>query len=205
MIYIFKICYVYIWIILFIFLIIRFVITLTCMAYVIMIDVESTFIFHRSVIYIIISIISISIRLNIFIRRVKLIWILVVNNIRIHLINIQIISRFLWLELRLFSIEIIDATIVEIQVWNGRNWSIIQMIDVVRVVRLNDWQRIVIKMFLIDISFICRLVVVKIHCIKGEFLVVRFRNRVVINIVIGKWLAHFANIIVIVIIIIIIR
>lgn len=200
MIYIFKICYVYIWIILFIFLDIRFVITLTCMAYVIMIDVESTFIFHRSVIYII-SII----RLNIFIRRVKLIWRLVVNNIGIHLINIQIISRFVWLELRLFSIEIIDATIVEIQVWNGRNWSIIHMIDVVRVVRLNDWQRIVIKMFLVDISFICRLVVVKIHCIKGEFLVVRFRNRVVINIVIGKWLAHFANIIVVVIIIIMIR
>lgn len=199
MIYIFKICYVYIWIILFIFLDIRFVITLTCMAYVIMIDVESTFIFHRSVIYII-SII----RLNIFIRRVKLIWRLVVNNISIHLINIQIISRFLWLELRLFSIEIINATIVEIQVWNGRNWSIIHMIDVVRVVRLNDWQRIVIKMFLVDISFICRLVVVKIHCIKGEFLVVRFRNRVVINIVIGKWLAHFANIIIVVVVIIII-
>lgn len=199
MIYIFKICYVYIWIILFIFLDIRFVITLTCMAYVIMIDVESTFIFHRSVIYII-SII----RLNIFIRRVKLIWRLVVNNISIHLINIQIISRFVWLELRLFSIEIIDATIVEIQVWNGRNWSIIHMIDVVRVVRLNDWQRIVIKMFLVDISFICRLVVVKIHCIKGEFLVVRFRNRVVINIVIGKWLAHFANIIIIIVVIIII-
>lgn len=199
MIYIFKICYVYIWIILFIFLDIRFVITLTCMAYVIMIDVESTFIFQRSVIYII-SII----RLNIFIRRVKLIWRLVVNNISIHLINIQIISRFVWLELRLFSIEIIDATIVEIQVWNGRNWSIIHMIDVVRVVRLNDWQRIVIKMFLVDISFICRLVVVKIHCIKGEFLVVRFRNRVVINIVIGKWLAHFANIIIIIVVIIII-
>lgn len=199
MIYIFKICYVYIWIILFIFLDIRFVITLTCMAYVIMIDVESTFIFQRSVIYII-SII----RLNIFIRRVKLIWRLVVNNIGIHLINIQIISRFVWLELRLFSIEIINATIVEIQVWNGRNWSIIHMIDVVRVVRLNDWQRIVIKMFLVDISFICRLVVVKIHCIKGEFLVVRFRNRVVINIVIGKWLAHFANIIIIIVVIIII-
>lgn len=199
MIYIFKICYVYIWIILFIFLDIRFVITLTCMAYVIMIDVESTFIFQRSVIYII-SII----RLNIFIRRVKLIWRLVVNNISIHLINIQIISRFVWLELRLFSIEIIDATIVEIQVWNGRNWSIIHMIDVVRVVRLNDWQRIVIKMFLVDISFICRLVVVKIHCIKGEFLVVRFRHRVVINIVIGKWLAHFANIIIIIVVIIII-